>query len=189
MSSGGSGVPTGTPPQVDLSDCGDLSLYDQVIYGTPGDDTLAAGMGRQVLVGLGGDDVISGGAGDDCLVGGRGDDQLTGDGGADVVAAGAGTDELDAGNDSGDTCVDTDLGDDVQSCGATDEAEGADAQTTPPSSESGASGQDAGDERDGEAVPSPGPLAATNDAGPDPTAPPERLTSAPSQTPAPAPTE
>lgn len=49
----------------DLSACGALEQYDEVVTGTPGDDRLgelgAAGAGRQLIVGLGGDDVLYGG--------------------------------------------------------------------------------------------------------------------------------
>ena len=75
-----------------LEACGDLSQYDEVVYGTAGDDTLVAGAGRQVLVGLGGDDVLDGGDGDDCLVGGSGGDELIGDAADDELDGGPGAD-------------------------------------------------------------------------------------------------
>ena len=79
-------------PPADLEACGDLSQYDDVVYGTAGDDNLVAGAGPQVLVGLGGDDVLTGGDGDDCLVGGAGDDDLIGVAAEDELDGGPGID-------------------------------------------------------------------------------------------------
>lgn len=88
-------APAPGTPAVDLSDCGDLEDYDEVVWGTPGDDHLVAGEGRQVLVGLGGDDTLSGGDGEDCLIGGAGDDEISGDPASDVIDGGAGDDQVD----------------------------------------------------------------------------------------------
>ncbi len=106
------------PTDVDLSDCGDLSEYDDVVYGTRGDDTLVGDDRREVLVGLGGDDTLSGGDKGDCLLGGRGDDRLLGEGGPDVLIGGRGADQLDAGGQDGDTCTDASEPDVVLGCGA-----------------------------------------------------------------------
>ena len=78
-------LPEPPEPPVDLSDCGDLDAYDEIVYGTAGDDELKAGNGRQILVGLAGDDTLSGGNHDDCLVGGTGDDRLFGGNGRDLL--------------------------------------------------------------------------------------------------------
>ncbi len=83
---------TPSAPAPDLTTCGDVTQYDEVVLGTPGDDTLSAGPGRQVLVGLGGDDVLKGGDGEDCLLGGAGDDVLVGNPDEDDLAGGAGVD-------------------------------------------------------------------------------------------------
>lgn len=84
-------------PQDELALCGDVAAYDEVIYGTEGDDELVAGNGRQVIVGLGGNDVIHGGNHDDCLIGGDGNDHLVGDNGRDLIFGGPGADLLDGG--------------------------------------------------------------------------------------------
>jgi RTX calcium-binding nonapeptide repeat (4 copies) len=106
-------LPEPPDPSVDLNLCGDVSAYDEIVYGTDGDDQLEAGNGRQILVGLAGDDTLSGGNHDDCLIGGEGDDRLYGDNGrdllfgqvgADALDGGTGKDLLDAGGDVGDTC-------------------------------------------------------------------------------------
>jgi hypothetical protein len=118
-------------PDVDLSACGDLSQYDDIVYGTDGPDALIGGNGPQVLVGLGGDDVLRGGNQDDCLVGGDGEDELFGENGQDILVGGAGDDlldggtgrdTLDGGGQAGDVCTappgvaDTIIG----SCGSPD---------------------------------------------------------------------
>lgn len=91
--------PTDPPNmEVDLSVCGDLERYDEVVYGTAEADELVGGNRPQVLVGLGGDDVLRGGNQHDCLVGGPGDDDLHGGNGKDVLVGGAGIDTLDGGN-------------------------------------------------------------------------------------------
>ena len=105
---GDAGGPDATP-DIDLTDCGDLGDYDEVVYGTRGDDELVAEAGRQILVGLGGDDVLRGGDGDDCLLGGNGDDELEGGAGVDYLDGGNGHDVLDAGLDPGDVCADSEL--------------------------------------------------------------------------------
>ncbi len=114
-------------PAIDLTQCGDPSQYDEIVYGTPGNDVLEAGNGRQILVGQGGDDVLAGGNHDDCLLGGPGDDVLTGGNGKDILVGGLGADHLDgghakdfldAGGDAGDTCFTTGAPDELIGCGA-----------------------------------------------------------------------
>ncbi len=148
--------PSGSPnpPDVDLTDCGELSAYDVVVYGTRGDDALFGDDRREVLVGLGGDDTISGGDKGDCLLGGRGDDQLLGEDGPDVLIGGRGTDELDAGGQSGDICVDAMAPDVVLSCGADD--------STEPTDPSTGTGQDPGGDADDEGAGSGGGTVADN---------------------------
>lgn len=111
-------------PAVQLPDlpgllaCGDLTQYDEVLRGTPGDDVLevtgARRDSRLLVIGLAGDDTLVGGNHDDCLVGGDGDDTLRGGNGQDVLVGGAGADDLDGGNgkdtylaggDDGDRCA------------------------------------------------------------------------------------
>jgi hypothetical protein len=112
----GSGEDPGVIPDVDLTDCGDLSEYDEVLYGTAEDDELTATGGRQILVGLGGDDVLRGGKHDDCLLGGNGDDELEGGAGDDYLDGGHGHDVLEAGFDPGDVCADVGS-DELMACG------------------------------------------------------------------------
>lgn len=84
------------PPPPD--ECGDLSKYAGVVYGTAGNDVLYGGNQAQVIMGLGGDDVIHGGNSGDCLVGGDGNDKLYGGNAKDTLIGGAGDDYLDGGN-------------------------------------------------------------------------------------------
>jgi predicted ribosomally synthesized peptide with SipW-like signal peptide len=82
-----------TPPRPQPpTECGPLSSYSGVVYGTEGDDVIIGLGRRQVLMGLGGDDVIVGGLSGDCVVGGDGDDLLYGGLGRDVVIGDSGTD-------------------------------------------------------------------------------------------------
>ena len=95
--SASAGVWAPDPP----AECGDLSKYDSVIYGMPGDDNLVAPNGQnkgQILMGYGGNDTLTGGNGKDCLVGGDGEDKLLGGNGKDILLGGEGDDLLDGGN-------------------------------------------------------------------------------------------
>jgi Ca2+-binding RTX toxin-like protein len=92
--SAAAGIWTADPPD----DCGALSQYAGVIWGTSGDDELFGGNQRQVIMGLGGDDVIHGGNSGDCLVGGDGNDHLYGGTGKDILIGDNGDDSLDGGN-------------------------------------------------------------------------------------------
>ena len=118
--------PTTPDDTVDLSACGDLAAYDEIVRGTAGDDVLDAGNGRQILVGLAGDDLLRGGNHDDCLLGGAGADRLEGGNGrdllfgqqgADALDGGTGQDLLDAGGDSGDRCASEGAPDVLVGCG------------------------------------------------------------------------
>ena len=63
--------------------CGPLSHYWNVIYGTHGNDVIHGDEHPQIIMGLGGNDTIYAGNPDDCIVGGDGDDKLYGDDGQD----------------------------------------------------------------------------------------------------------
>lgn len=128
----------------DLSACGDLADYDQIVSGTGGDDVLEAGNGRQILVGLAGDDLLRGGNHDDCLLGGDGDDRLEGGNGrdllfgqqgADALDGGTGKDLLDAGGDNGDTCTTNGAPDVVVGCETPQTSDLVDSGTPTPASE------------------------------------------------------
>lgn len=84
---------------------------NDVILGTPGDDTVRALEGDDLICGLGGDDVLSGnqgndfiygGAGDDTLIGGYNDDWLFGEAGNDIFHNNRGEDRM-YGGDGNDT--------------------------------------------------------------------------------------
>ena len=110
------------------SEC-DAMVFDNVILGTPGNDTLKGTNQRDIIIGYGGDDVIEGGAADDCVSGnagndriemgagndvgdaGTGNDQIGAGAGNDIVYGGAGNDRLQAG--AGNDSVDAGDGDDV----------------------------------------------------------------------------
>ena len=64
------------------------------MVGTPGDDELSGGLGRDVFLGLGGDDEFQGSLNEDRACGGAGDDHLIGGPERDRLAGGAGRDEL-----------------------------------------------------------------------------------------------
>lgn len=68
---------------------------NDVILGTPGKDTIAAGAGNDRVCGLGGDDVISTGTGSDWVDAGGGNDVVIPSDGYDTVLGGSGTDTLD----------------------------------------------------------------------------------------------
>ena len=61
-----------------------LLIYDQLINGTTGNDTLLGGAGADQLSGGAGNDSLSGGAGNDLLLAGTGTDTMTGGLGADT---------------------------------------------------------------------------------------------------------
>jgi hypothetical protein len=64
------------------------------IVGTPGDDELSGGRGRDVFLGLGGDDEFQGSIGKDRACGGHGDDFLIAGPGNDRFDGQAGNDRL-----------------------------------------------------------------------------------------------
>jgi Ca2+-binding RTX toxin-like protein len=69
-----------------------ISVPNQLLQGTAGDDTLVGGAGNDTLEGLGGNDSLAGSAGDDSLLGAAGNDTLDGGAGEDTLDGGAGDD-------------------------------------------------------------------------------------------------
>lgn len=69
-----------------------LNLGDdmEILYGSPGNDTLTGGSVNSVIYGRDGDDVLIGGAGSDQLIGEAGDDVLDGGADRDELSGGAG---------------------------------------------------------------------------------------------------
>lgn len=80
------------------------------MVGTPGDDELSGGLGRDVFLGLGGDDEFQGSLNEDRACGGPGDDHLIGGPERDRLAGGAGHDELHG--EGGDDALDGGRGSD-----------------------------------------------------------------------------
>ncbi len=82
-----------------VSDDFDLTvLYDGIITGTEGPDTLYGTTIDDVMFGLGGNDSLYAGDGNDTLYGGDGADTLNGGAGDDTLEGGDGNDVLDGGN-------------------------------------------------------------------------------------------
>jgi Ca2+-binding RTX toxin-like protein len=92
----------------DFANGASLSFYDvlaklnvsegsEILYGTPGNDTLIGTEKDSTIYGREGDDLIDGGNGDDKLYGEAGDDTLIGGAGSDTLYGGAGDDDLDGG--------------------------------------------------------------------------------------------
>jgi Ca2+-binding RTX toxin-like protein len=71
----------------------DYSL-DNILNGTPGDDHIFGGAGKDTLSGLDGNDTLDGGTGSDRLNGGNGNDRLIGGDGIDFLTGGNGNDEF-----------------------------------------------------------------------------------------------
>lgn len=73
----------------------------ELIFGSFGDDTIAANGGNDLVIGLSGNDKISGGAGDDIAFGGKGHDTVEGGDGEDYLFGGKGNDRVvgNKGND------------------------------------------------------------------------------------------
>lgn len=83
------------------AECSDI-VFDNVVFGTAGNDRLNGGAGSQLILGLEGNDRIDGGAGGDCIVGGLGNDNLEGGAGGDIIDGGEGNDKIEGGAE-GDT--------------------------------------------------------------------------------------
>jgi len=101
-----------------------FSFYDNIIYGTNGNDNLQGTAGRDIMLLLDGDDTASGGPKRDCIIGGAGKDTLKGNGGndrifgngqSDKIIGGGGNDEIKSG--SGNDVVKGKNGDDTINCG------------------------------------------------------------------------
>ncbi len=101
-----------------------FSFYDNIIYGTNGNDNLQGTSGRDIILALDGDDTVSGGQKRDCIFGGNGNDTLNGNGGKDTIIGQGGKDKIIGGgnNDviksrSGNDVVFGRNGDDIIDCG------------------------------------------------------------------------
>lgn len=79
---------------IQLSDSLEAGDGDDLVRGSPVDNLIDGGGGRDRLFGGGGDDTVLGERGKDVLAGGVGDDQLFGGAGADVLKGNRGKDEL-----------------------------------------------------------------------------------------------
>ncbi|MDQ3952434.1 MAG: hypothetical protein M3279_05650, partial [Actinomycetota bacterium] len=93
--------------------------FDDVFFGSSGDDRVDAGAGADRVDGHGGFDELVAGDGDDSVTGGPGDDVLDGGDGADALFAGAGLDHVLDG--AGDDRVDGGAGTDVVGFGEGDD--------------------------------------------------------------------
>jgi Ca2+-binding RTX toxin-like protein len=78
------------------------------IVGTAGNDTIAGGSGRDVILALAGNDTIKGNDGDDVVCGGDGNDTIEGGNGADWIDGGGGSDSI-RGDNGYDTCLSGEL--------------------------------------------------------------------------------
>ncbi len=96
---------------VDLNQGQSPTEGDDVILGTPNDDTINGLGGNDVICGRNGDDFINGGNGNDRILGEAGNDKLAGGGGNDTVIANNGNDELFGG--TGNDFLDGGAGNDV----------------------------------------------------------------------------
>ena len=89
---------------------------DDVICGSPGDDSLQGRGGNDVIFGGGGSDSLQGGDGNDTLFGGDGDDTVQGNAGNDSLFGGNGADNIQGG--SGTDTADGGVGVEFDSCTA-----------------------------------------------------------------------
>jgi Ca2+-binding RTX toxin-like protein len=94
--------------------------FDEVIFGTAGNDNISGGAGSQLIIGFEGNDSLRGGAGKDSIIGGEGNDKIDGGAGVDCLTGDIGNDEIEGGAGSdiikaldGDDEVDGDAGDDL----------------------------------------------------------------------------
>jgi len=74
-----------------------FSFYDNIIYGTNGNDNLQGTDGRDIILALGGNDFVSGGKKLDCIFGGPGKDNLNGNAGNDRIKGQGGADKINGG--------------------------------------------------------------------------------------------
>ncbi|SIS85338.1 Hint domain-containing protein [Phaeovulum vinaykumarii] len=94
-------------------------LYDAVLYGDAGNDSIWGGYGNDSIYGGDDNDFLNGELGDDLLDGGTGNDLLRADGGNDSLLGGDGTDTLEGG-DGADT-LEGGTGSDLITIGAGDD--------------------------------------------------------------------
>lgn len=73
--------------------------FADVVMGTPGNDSIAAGGGDDIICGMGGDDSIWGQGGNDTIDGGDGNDYLRGGAFNDTIYGGPGDDDIAGGQD------------------------------------------------------------------------------------------
>ena len=74
---------------------------NDVLIGTPADETIEGLDGNDILIGLGGNDDLQGGSGVDAIFGGLGNDFLEGNKGDDFMFGGLGNDILEWDNGDG----------------------------------------------------------------------------------------
>jgi len=74
-----------------------FSFYDNIIYGTNGNDNLPGTAGKDIMLLLDGDDTANGGKKRDCIIGGKGKDTLNGNGGKDRIFGNGGADTINGG--------------------------------------------------------------------------------------------
>lgn len=72
-------------------------VFDNVIFGSSGNDNIKATRKSELIFGLEGTDKIDGGGGNDCIVGGEGNDKLEGGTGNDVLIDLFGNNQLGGG--------------------------------------------------------------------------------------------
>jgi len=84
---------------------------NDLIFGTPLDDTLSGGAGDDTLFGIDGNDVLAGGIDNDSIEGGNGNDSISGSDGNDVINGGLGADNIGGG--LGTDTIDGGDGDDI----------------------------------------------------------------------------
>ena len=75
-----------------------MSYFNELLFGTDGDDYLTGSSGNDLMSGHNGNDVLNGGLGRDKLTGGAGNDVLIGGKDMDQLNGGAGNDVLIGGN-------------------------------------------------------------------------------------------
>ena len=71
-----------------------ISVEENVITGSFGDDRIHGTNGSDIIIGLSGSDTISGGGGDDKVQGNEDSDKLYGDEGDDILQGGLGSDQI-----------------------------------------------------------------------------------------------
>ena len=89
-------------------ECDRIRYALQDIVQCSGGNCSSNGNRNELILGTPGNDTIYGGNGDDCIVGGGGDDRLYGENGNDVLVGGPGNDFLsgDGRNKDTDRCID-----------------------------------------------------------------------------------